>query len=43
MNNTNGAEVLIAGGGDMFRVFFHTLEEGQAEIIAERLTEVLRA
>ena len=34
--------VLIAGGGDMFRVFFHTLEEGEAEIVADRLTEVLR-
>jgi L-seryl-tRNA(Ser) seleniumtransferase len=34
--------VLIAGGGDMFRVFFHTLEEGEAEIIASRLTDVLK-
>ena len=39
---TGEPSVLIAGGGDMFRVFFHTLEEGEAEIVAERLTEVLR-
>ncbi len=39
---TGEPSVLIAGGGDMFRVFFHTLEEGEAEIVAERLSEVLR-
>jgi L-seryl-tRNA(Ser) seleniumtransferase len=35
--------VLIAGRGDMFRVFFHTLDGGDAETIATRLTEVLTA
>jgi len=35
--------VLIAGGGDMFRVFFHTLDEGDAEIVAVRLRDVLAA
>ena len=39
---TGEPSVLIAGGGEMFRVFFHTLEEGEAEIVAERLTEVLQ-
>ena len=39
---TGDPSVLIGGGGEMFRVFFHTLEEGEAETVAERLTEVLR-
>ena len=39
---TGEPSVLIAGSGEMFRVFFHTLEEGEAEIVAERLTEVLQ-